>query len=232
MTALMEIPVEIQQERSGMVEQARALKIIDQDSYDLAAHNLGVAKLLEDRIVAHYEPLRESTYAAYQTVLDAKKRDLEPVLEVKKLLARGIGEYEVEQERLRQERQKKQDEEAAKAAAAKRDLDIKNAKEMGATREEVKAMKAEPVSFVSPTVDPTHRHSKFLKKPTEQWSAEVLGDEGLLLLVKTIAAGKAPLRLIQPNMVALNAMARTLKEQMNIPGVKSVRQYSTAVKSN
>lgn len=230
MNTAIQIPEEVARDRQEVMEMAKALQIIDQRSYEDAATSLAWAGELEKKITAHYEPFRLSTKAAYDAVLDAKKADLDSILEVKRILSKKTAEYDLAEENKRREIQRKQDAEAARVAAEKRDLEIKNAKAMGASREEIKEMKAAPITFVSPTVDPTHARSKFLSKPIERWKAEVLGDDGLLLLVRAVAAGKAPLRLILPNETALNGLARTLKDTMNIPGVKAVCEYTSTVK--
>lgn len=231
MNTVIQIPAKIARDRQEMIGMAKALQITDQKSYEDAATSLAWAGELEKKITAHYEPFRLSTKAAYDAVLDAKKKDLDSILEVKRILSKKTAEYDLAEERKRQEAQRKQDEEAARLAAEKRELEIKNAKAMGAGKEEIKEMMAAPITFVSPTIDPIYARSKFLSKPVERWSAEVLGDDGLMLLVRAIAAGKAPLRLILPNETALNGLARTLKDKMNIPGVKAICEHTTSVKA-
>lgn len=230
MNGVLQIPDDVVRDRQEVVERARALKITDQPSYDYAAESLAWAAELEKKITTHYEPFRLSTKAAYDSVLESKKNDLEPVLEVKRILSRATAAFDLEQERIRLEAQRKQDEEAAMAAEEKRRLELKNAKELGATKEELREMKAAPITFVSPTVDPTHRRSQFVSKPIKRWSAEVLGEVGFMFLVKAVAVGKVPLSLLLPNQTALNKLAGTFKDKLNIPGVKAVCEHTTSVK--
>ena len=61
------------------------------------------------------------------------------------------------------------------------------------------------------------------------WHAEVLDLE---LLVLACATGKAPLALLLPNMVTLNAQARSLKKEMNIPGVRAVPDEGVAARGS
>jgi len=225
-----EMPAEILQVRQEIVERAKTLQIVDQGSYDLAAESLAFAASLEKRIIEHYEPLRVTAKGAYDAVLEAKRKDLEPVLEVKSILSRATAKFDLEQQRLRDAEQAKQDEWASAKAAEKRRQEIENAKALGASKEEVKEMKAAPITFVSPEIDPTHRRSKLVSKPVERWSAQVLGDDGLMLLVRAVAAGKAQLQLLLPNQVALNKMACAFKDNMNLPGVKASCEYTTSVR--
>jgi hypothetical protein len=91
-------------------------------------------------------------------------------------------------------------------------------------REEGKEAKAEKyeekaAQVVAPTLAPTiDKGSVAVKK---LYHAEVYD---LMALVKAIVEGKAPLGLVEANMPALNAQARSLKETMNYPGVKAVAE--------
>lgn len=231
MTTIVAIPADVLQERQQIVLKAKNLQVVDQPSYDEAAHALNTAGFLEKRIADHYEPMRVATKAAYDTVLAAKKMDLEPVLEVKAILSKATARYSLEQERIRQAEQARLDRLAVKEAEAKRKAEIEAARLAGASKAEIKEIKMAPVEVVSPTIDPTHTQSRLVSKPIEAWHAEVMGDEGLLFLVKAVAEGKVYKNLIQPNMVALNQMARTFKDKLDVPGVKAVCEHSTRVRS-
>lgn len=60
------------------------------------------------------------------------------------------------------------------------------------------------------------------------WNAEVVS---LIDLVKFVAANPDNIGLIEANQKALNGMAKALKENMHIPGVKSVSTESIAARS-
>jgi DNA helicase HerA-like ATPase len=51
-----------------------------------------------------------------------------------------------------------------------------------------------------------------------------------VLVVKAIAAGSQPVELVQPNQVALNGMARLLKNALAVPGVRVVEERTTATR--
>lgn len=225
MNQLISIPDELTEARTALVRQARELQITDQPSYEYAVTSHNQAHELEKRIIAHYEPMREAAKAAYDAVLEAKKRDLDPVAEVKKILSRSIASFEVEQERERQREQARQDDEALKAAEEKRKQEVAELKKAGASKEEIKEVKSAPVTAISPEIQPTFQRSASVSKPIEKWSAEVQGAAGFLALVKAVAKGEQPVSLLEPNMVALNGMARSLKDTMNIPGVKAVCEH-------
>jgi len=185
---------------------------------------------LEKRIIEYYEPLRLTTKAAYDMVLDIKRRDLEPVVQIKQILSRSIAAFETEKERERQFEQAKRDEEALKAAEELRKKEIAEAKKTGASKQEVEQIKKAPVEAASPEVAPKFQHSAAISNPIERWSAEVQGNQGFLDLVKAVAKGLQPVALLLPNQVALDGMARALKDRMAIPGVKPVCEVTTSVK--
>ena len=60
------------------------------------------------------------------------------------------------------------------------------------------------------------------------WKAEVVS---LVQLCEAVAAGNAAQQLVQPNMVALNMMARAQKQGMHVPGVRAVKEETMQVRS-
>jgi hypothetical protein len=62
----------------------------------------------------------------------------------------------------------------------------------------------------------------------DAYHAEVVD---LMALVKAVAAGQAPLTLLQVNTTALNGLARSLKGALVIPGVKVVSDRVAAVRA-
>ena len=50
----------------------------------------------------------------------------------------------------------------------------------------------------------------------------------LAALIQAVAEGKAPANCLQADMTVLNGLARTLKESLNYPGVKVIREEAIA----
>ena len=78
------------------------------------------------------------------------------------------------------------------------------------------------LSVAAPTPPPTGVHTRIT------WHAEV---DNLPELAKACAESKELLHLIEPNMTALNSMARTLKEGFAIPGVKAVSKQDVTARA-
>lgn len=62
----------------------------------------------------------------------------------------------------------------------------------------------------------------------EIWSAEVTD---LMVLVKAVAEGAAPISVLDANMKVLNGLAKSLRAELNIPGVKAVSKESMSVRT-
>lgn len=120
--------------------------------------------------------------------------------------ARAEAAAEIERKRL-----------AAEAQAAKESGDETTAAVLEATSQVVTA----PVMTA-----PRTKVSGISTRTT--WSAEVTS---LIDLVKHVAANPDQIGLIEANMKALNGMAKALKENLHIPGVKSVSTQAIAAGS-
>jgi hypothetical protein len=59
------------------------------------------------------------------------------------------------------------------------------------------------------------------------WRAEVYDPKALVI---ACAKGQAPLALLQPNMTVLNQQARSLKKELQIPGVRAVSDEGVAAR--
>lgn len=226
--SVVHIPKDVENERGSLVVRARELRITNQTTFDEGCELQKVAAALEKKIETHYEPMRVAAKAAYDTVLDQKRRDLAPVLEVKQLMSKATATFQVEQERIRQEQQRKRDEEAARLAEEQRKADMARAKKEGATKKELSAIAAAPIVATAPEVQPTYTPQAGVSKPIEVWSADV---ESLLDLAKAVVAGKQPPIAILPNQKYLDEQARSLKSLLKIPGVKAKVAYRTSTRA-
>ncbi len=77
-----------------------------------------------------------------------------------------------------------------------------------------------PSTAPAPVAAPTFNRVKGLGH-RENWCAEVTD---LWSLVKAVAKNKALLPLLEANLPALNAQARSLKTALQIPGVRAVNK--------
>lgn len=130
-----------------------------------------------------------------------------------------------------QERQRREVEAAAREAAAKEaDRLMRQAERARAKGQDDKASALEeaaetvPVPIV-PSQSPAVPGVAF----RTTWHAEV---HDMVALVKACAEARAPLSLLRPDMTILNAQARSLKHEMNIPGVRAVPDEGVAARGS
>ena len=208
--------VELETKALTLADQAKALKVIDQPSYDLAAERLLAVADLRREIVAHHEPIKRAAHTAWQQVLAAEKRLLDPVADAERIYKAGIGSYEAEQRRSEAEARTKAEADARRLAEEQRELELEQAEAEGATSEEVAAMINAPLPMITTQVQPAFHAARGISTALT-WRAELTS---LAALVKAIAEGKADLHLVKANDTALNEKARATRGTLVIPGVR------------
>lgn len=107
-------------EANDIESMAEMLEIIDDDGLKQAAEIVKICKKLSGQIGELFEPLRKSTKAAYDAVLNRKKEFLVPVEKADKTVRQKMKEYTDEKVRKQREEEEKRRIEAEKAAEEKR----------------------------------------------------------------------------------------------------------------
>lgn len=137
--------------------------------------------------------------------------------DVKNILGNRMLEWAEEQKRKERELQRQLEEEARKRAE---EIALQEALEAEVAGEKEEAQKileepvyVPPIKIVSEVPKSKESHIR------EVWNAEGID---LMVTVKAIAEGKAPLQAVEYDMVFLNAQARSYKTILNIPGVRAV----------
>jgi hypothetical protein len=211
---------QFEQKTGTLVQQAKALKIVDQASYDLAADRLlGVAALRRE-IVEHHAPMKQKTHAAWQEVLAAEKKLLRPVEDAEALYRVAIAAYDIDQRRLEREARERAEAEARRVAEEQREHEVEQAEAQGADAEEVAAICNAPLMVEPPRIEPTFQPARGVSVAAT-WKGEVTSLE---LLVKAIAAGRANISLVQANEVAINQLARATRGTLQVPGIRFFSQ--------
>jgi len=126
------------------------------------------------------------------------------------------------QEREEAERERKEAAELAEALKKKAGEEAAPIAQVVVEEAEKKVEKAAKPAKVAPT---RGRESSVVV--TKTWKAEVVD---ILELVKAVADGKLPTHVLEPNMTALNDIARELKDPGTINGIRIFQDVSTAVR--
>ncbi len=218
MSAAMEVDTQNFEQTSIVIRnEAQAIQIVDQDTYDRAAEKFLAAAAMEKQIKDYHAPLKQKAHDAHKAICNAENGLLKPVQEAKQILSRLIGAWDDEQERLRKQEQARLEAEARKRADEEALAAAVEIEELGASEEEVETVLSSPVNTMKVQAAPTYRRAAGVGV-TKYWSAELVS---LSLLVKAAAENPAYLPYLQANMTALNAAARSQKSLFNVPGVKA-----------
>lgn len=103
---------EIKNEVSVIEANAKAVKITDEASFQVAAELGRTIQTKITFIASFFEPMKSAAYKAHKEICKREKDMLAPLEESKKLVQKAVGDYQFEQERIRREA-----EEAARKAA-------------------------------------------------------------------------------------------------------------------
>ena len=203
-------------------EQARAIVIADQATYEQAGEKLLAVAELRREIEDHHRPLKQKAHEAHKAVCDAEKKMLGPVEEAESILKRGIATYTAEQRRIQEQREREAREAAERAQAEALEASVEAAEAEGASAEEVRAIIEQPapapVVYVPPTVQKVAGVSA-----AKTYRAEVYN---LKELCKAVSRGEVSEAFVSANLVALNGVARSTRGSVRIPGVRIVEDLN------
>jgi hypothetical protein len=199
-----------------MPEQARAIAIVDAPSYERACEFLKAIKAFRQEIADTFDPHIKRAFDAHRA-LCAEKRDAEaPLADAERIVKNGLVAWDRVQAQQRDAERRRLEEQARRAEEDRRLAEAAALAAAGAT-EMADALLEEPIEVPAVAVAPTTPKVNGIAY-RETWSAKVTD---LHALVKFVAANPSHLGLLQANMPALNAQARSLKGQLRIPGVKA-----------
>ena len=90
----------------SLIEQKASNMVVASDEgFALASELTKQVKEMQKQVTDYWEPMRKSTYEAYTAVNRHKKQMLDPLESAEKILKRKMGDYTMEQERIRRERE-------------------------------------------------------------------------------------------------------------------------------
>ena len=197
--------------------QARALVIADAASYQAACDFLKGVKALRTEIAGTFEPHIKRAHEAHKALLKEKADAEAPLAEAERITKAALVTYDAEQERIRRTEQARLQEEARQQEQDRRIAEAVELEAAGETAE-AEALIEAPVHVPTVAVAPSTPKVTGIAY-RETWSANVTD---LAALVKFVAANPQFAGFLSANMPALNAQARSLKSQMQIPGVEAV----------
>lgn len=244
-------PAVLEEQGTQLAQLAAQLKIVDPASFERAVDVHRSLTLYITRVDETFGPIVDSAHRTHKLAVAQRDGLRTPAVELKKVVGRDMAAYEQEVERLRAQAealaqaerdrlereeterveaerlrlQRESDDRTQNAALAAAEVgDVELAERLVSAPPVVLAPAARPV--FAPVMAPPPARAAGLSF-RDNWKAEVID---LPALVKAVAAGHQPITLLEPNLTALNGMARSLKSALAIPGVRAVNDRGAATK--
>lgn len=227
-TAVVElVPPAVAQRAVTLIEQARSLQIIDQQTLDLATNYLSVEADLRKKIEAHHAPMKQAAWAAHQEAVKAEKRTLEENCgPIRAILTPKITAFQEARRQRVLEEQRRLQEEANRQAEERRLAEAALLEEQGVSEADLDSVLSAPIEM--PYVPPPEP-VKIGGGVSERWEYTAVVDNTALLL-RSVLAGTVPYSAIEVNMKYLNSRARSDKENFSIPGCRLVKRADLTVR--
>jgi hypothetical protein len=223
---------ELMTRTSTWPERAKALIVLDAATCIRAAEMLKGIKDLRKEVDEAFDSIIAKAFAAHKEAVGKKRQAEAPLIEAEQLLKRSLAVYETEQERLRQIEQRRLE------AIAREEEETRRLNEAA-------DLERQALAGPEPDLDALYDAHQLLEQPIdtpsvvlpkatpkvagvsyrEVWRADVTD---IKTLCRAIADGSQPSSLVTANMTALNGIARSLKSQARVPGVRFVSEKTVA----
>lgn len=218
------------QEALAWPDKATALTIRTPDDYRGAAGLLRGIKDLRAKIQGTFKPHIERAFAAHRALVAEQRQAEAPLVDAEATIKRKLSAYDVEQERVRRQeetrlrelaRQEEERRRLEEAAALEREAQATGNVALQAEAEALIEAPIEAPAVLVQTVTPKVEGLSY----QERWSAEVTN---LPALIAYVASRPEFSHLLEPNMPALNGLARNLKGTLSLPGVVAKAERTVA----
>lgn len=208
---------QIEESADALTERSQGLTVTDATTYKVAATFLLDIKAYRKQLGETFDPIISKAHAAHREAIAQKKKHEGPAIEAEGIVKGRMLEWQRE-EQARAQAEARQAEEAARQRAEEEQLAAAEAAEKAGDAAAAEAIISEP-PVVAPIVARPAAPKVEGISTRENWSAEVTD---ITALICAIAEGKAPTTVVTPNMSALNGLARSMKNELSIPGVRAV----------
>jgi type I site-specific restriction endonuclease len=217
----------LRQEIMPLAERATSMVVSDKPSHELAQNYLVELTKVERSVKELFSTPKSAAHKAHREICAAEKKLLDPIAGARRKVSGAIGSYEAEQRRLADIERRKREEEARKA---EEDRALKAAEELEAAgehelAEQVLTEDIEPPVIAEPEpelakVDNVHTRTTYSCEVTD-----------LRALIRYVAERPELTDLLQPSMTQLNQLARALRHNMKVPGVRLIESKQAVVRT-
>lgn len=196
----------VRQEALTIPEQAKAIQVVDAETYTKAGEVLITIKALRKKIDATFDGIIKKAHEAHKEAVNQKKVAEAPLIEAENIIKPALAAYDREQERIRREEEEKQREIARKAEEDRRLREAEQAEKEG-KQEEAQAIIDEPV-YVPPVV---------LERSTPKVSGISMQK---VWKFRVVNQALIPREYMIPDQVKIGGVVRATKGSIQIPGVE------------
>lgn len=201
------------------------VKVQDRDSHGRALEVIRECRRRCKAIMTAFEPTRSSLDKAKKDLLALRDGILAPLEALDREENEEVSRYEREAERRAEDERRRLEVLARKAieeAKLEAAIYAEQTGDYGSVEEILNEPSFVPILHVEPQTAKVEGVSS-----RELWSAEVTDKAAL---VRFVAANPMWMHLLEPNMVAINGLARSQRGALAIPGVRAVSATSRAVR--
>jgi hypothetical protein len=228
----------IEQKSQILVEKAIAMKVTSMADKEIAVSHLRVLKLGQSRIGEIIGPFVATAYEAWKKNKARENELLKPLQDAEKILKGKVLQFdEIEEERIRVENRRLQKEaeekarvEAERLKAEKEAQKVEVAESLtqqGFVEEAKEVMQQQTQVSVAPVFYKTEAPKVEGASTRGKWKGEVTD---IKLLLAEILAGRQPTTLIKIEQRELDALAKSWKDELTVPGVRVYCEKTLAIR--
>lgn len=207
-------PIEVEQKALSVPNQAKDIRIIDNNTLLTANTLLLAIKDIRKEIDLAFDPIIRKANDAHKEAIAQKKRAEAPLIEAENFIKPQIASYMNEQERIRREAEEKARQEALKAEEERKLTEAVELEKEGFT-EEAEAILNE-TTFIPPPIIPKTTPKLQGTSIKQIWKFRVK-NESLI-----------PREYLTVDLVKIGGVVRALKDKANIPGIEVYPEASVA----
>jgi len=205
-------------------DQARALRIVNAQSYQFACEFLKGIKALREEIADTFDPHIKRAFEAHRALVKEKREAEAPLADAELIAKRALVAFDTEQERIRREEQQRLEAEARRQAEERQLMEAIALEEQAQASGDAGLAMEAAAMLDQPVMTPTIAVAQSTPKVSgisfrETWSGQLTD---LAALIRYAAANPQFMNLLQVNQVALNGLARSMKGQLQVPGVRAI----------
>jgi hypothetical protein len=219
----------MQQKGALVLQESLAIvKITDETTYQKVCSQAKDAAANIKALKEHIDPVASELYGRWKNVCERRSTLLAPFEQVKDRSARLIGAYDEEQRKKAAEEEQRLREQAQKEEELRRAREAEQLAKEGRVEEGVALLESPAVATEPVIVAPQRTKVSGISAPRIKYKALV---ENFADLVKAVAEGKVPIKMLQANESELNKAADFFKETLDYPGVKLVKEAKASIRA-